>query len=313
MLAFRVSCTTPCHVPHPSWLSSLVPAPKSLPLTPTPCLALQLPKHHTSSSAGLEDEASSASSTYPIDTPRITSARRVRATAAAAAAAAQQAPAAGSGSLSSLRPPGVHPPLPPVAAVRAPVAAPAVSNSNSSHAAADWADGSTSNSAGGMVCACEMSESFGHNRSFGDSSLELQGLDSPTDRPAADARTAAAAAAAASAMDEASFSTAASSSSRGAGSRPLSPAEGPSAAEEQREAAVLGDRGVQAAAGQTLLPALRWAGVSHGCCMSAHPALSQVISQQTAAHNDNTSNICVPARSLLAHKPTRVDTDCGIC
>lgn len=289
--------TLPCPSPNSALLSC--PAPPIPPSDPDAvCFAFQLPKHHTSSSAGLEDEASSASSTYPVDTPRITPARPVRAAAAAAtAAAAQQAPAAGSGSsLSSLRPPGVHPPLPPLAALRAPVAAPVVSNSSSSHAAAaDWADGSNSNSVGGgMAGACEMSESFGHDRSFGDSSLELQGLDSPTDRPAADARTAAAAAAASAMRDEASYSSPAASSSsgssRGGGSRPLSPAEGPSAAEEQREAAVLGDRGVQAAAGQLQLPTLRWVCVSH-TAMPAQPAFSH---QLRSIHNRQQPTMTTP-------------------
>lgn len=183
---------------------------------------MQLPKHHTSSSAGLDDEASSASSTYPVDTPRIT-ARPVTAQAAAAAGSAQQA------QVSTLRPAGQHAPLPPLAARPAPAEPPAAPIYTA-------AEQGGSNGDYGMAGACELTDSFGHDRSFGDSSLELQGLDSPPHGAAVGAR-----AAAARAMDaEASYSSRSSSSGDGS-SRALSPAEGdlvPGAELQQPAAAV---------------------------------------------------------------------------
>jgi hypothetical protein len=107
---------------------------------------------------------------------------------------------------------------------------------------------------GGMAAACELSDSFGHDRSFGDSSLELQGMDSP---PRATQQYASAAAAAG--MDaEVSYS---SSSSRGgsgsnSSSRAASPAEVGLAVVGQLPEGTAGGSVVQAAAGLNL-PAVR--------------------------------------------------------
>lgn len=107
---------------------------------------------------------------------------------------------------------------------------------------------------GGMAAACELSDSFGHDRSFGDSSLELQGMDSP---PRATQQYGSAAAAAG--MDaEVSYS----SSSRGgsgsnSSSRAASPAEVGLAVEGQMHEGTAGGSVLQAAAGMKPLLAVR--------------------------------------------------------
>jgi hypothetical protein len=127
-----------------------------------------------------------------------------------------------------------------------PPAEPAVSD----YAAGGW----DSQDGSGMAAACELSESFGHDRSFGESSLELQGLDSPPHGAAA-----AGVRAAAAAIDgEASYSSgASSSSSKGGSSRALSPADvDVSGAGAQQVASVPGGGTVRAASLEPL-PAAR--------------------------------------------------------
>jgi hypothetical protein len=114
------------------------------------------------------------------------------------------------------------------------------------------------------AAACELSESFGHDRSFGDSSLELQGLDSPDhrDEQAGNKASTAAAAAAARFSLEASYSS--SSSSSASSSRSSSPADEPkqppavaaAVAEKQLQVPALPVPGVKAA-GVDSLPAVR--------------------------------------------------------
>lgn len=217
----------------------------SLLLAPPPA-TLQLPKHRsTSSDAELDaeddgDDASSSSSTaYPIDTPRLTS-RPVRAAAAAAGGGGGGVQHPHAPRLSStLRPlpgaaaaSGAHRPaaLPPLAAAAAAAhTQPAAGGAAAAAAACSGSDAGCDDGAAtaaapawqrrsdsaGMAEACELSESFGHDRSFGDSSVELQGLDSPS-HPAAGAHQAAAGRAP---DTEASYS-----SSKASSSRAISPA-----------------------------------------------------------------------------------------